>query len=302
MAAATAPVGGQPAFPRQMFERRGNETRIRRSFPSFTCNVARQRALLSSREQEFRRIALGGLWGPSSLPARFLASLCHGCFPCSGHTRTRMPRLFFSVFFSSSSPPHCRVSPCFHPLHSLSLSLSLRLAVRSPWISSSCLASCSSLSLALFPSFSLSARLVSLRFSDSVEKSSVVNGNSGFIVPLQTMPGNIIKTFRRNILMLTHRFTVRQTFRSSKLLRLSLSLSLRSPFSLSLPFDFLQSFTAPPILLCSLPPIPPPPTPFRFVPFRDFKSSRRRRCCCCCCWWYAPLPRHRRRSPNYSSN
>lgn len=64
------------------------------------------------------------------------------------------------------------------------------------------------------------------------------------------MPGNIIKTFRRNILMLTHRFTVRQTFRSNKLLRLcvchcpcllpSLALSPSlplAPFSPSSPFS-----------------------------------------------------------------
>lgn len=113
-----------------------------------------------------------------------------------------------------------------------------------------------------------SSRLAS--FLRLVEKSSVVNGNSGFIVPLQTMPGNIIKTFRRNILMLTHRFTVRQTFRSNKLLRLcvchcpcllpSLALSPSlplSPFSPSLPV--LSS----PIL-------------FPLVSFRDFKSRRRR--------------------------
>lgn len=65
-----------------------------------------------------------------------------------------------------------------------------------------------------------------------VEKSSVVNGNSGFIVPRQTMPGNIIKTFRRNILTLTHRFTVRQTFRSSTpplRLRPRLSVTARLP-------------------------------------------------------------------------
>ena len=115
-----------------------------------------------------------------------------------------------------------------------------------------------------------SARLGSPRlasFLRLVEKSSVVNGNSGFIVPLQTMPGNIIKTFRRNILMLTHRFTVRQTFRSSKLLRLCVSVSVpRLPSSFPLSLSLLSRFLVdPPPSLPSAP---------RLVPFRDFKSSR----------------------------
>ena len=46
------------------------------------------------------------------------------------------------------------------------------------------------------------------------------------------MLGNIIKTFRRNILMLTHRFTVRQTFRSGLLC----SFYIFSSFSLYLSF------------------------------------------------------------------
>lgn len=118
---------------------------------------------------------------------------------------------------------------------------SLSDRVPSPWLASSC--------RLLSPL--VSARLGSPRlasFLRLVEKSSVVNGNSGFIVPLQTMPGNIIKTFRRNILMLTHRFTVRQTFRSSKLLRLcvclrfSLSPTLASGPSLFLfPARFLST-------------------------------------------------------------
>lgn len=87
----------------------------------------------------------------------------------------------------------------------------------------------------------LSSPRCSHLFLRLVEKSSVVNGNSGFIVPRQTMPGNIIKTFRRNILTLTHRFTVRQTFRSSTpplRLRPRLSLSrLVSPLCPS--HDFL---------------------------------------------------------------
>lgn len=101
-------------------------------------------------------------------------------------------------------------------LPSLSLSLPLFLSL--------------STSVLLFPSFlpllsstssfSSSPPRRSHSFLRLVEKSSVVNGNSGFIVPRQTMPGNIIKTFRRNILTLTHRFTVRQTFRSSTPLRL----------------------------------------------------------------------------------
>lgn len=91
-----------------------------------------------------------------------------------------------------------------------------------------------------------------------VEKSSVVNGNSGFIVPRQTMPGNIIKTFRRNILTLTHRFTVRQTFRSSTpplRLRPRLSVTARLP-ALSPLYDFLC-----PLLSSSFrdPLRPPPP-------------------------------------------
>ena len=117
-----------------------------------------------------------------------------------------------------------------------------------------------------------SARLGSPRlasFLRLVEKSSVVNGNSGFIVPLQTMPGNIIKTFRRNILMLTHRFTVRQTFRSSKLLRLCVSVSVpRLPSSFFLSLSLLSRFLVDP------PPPPSLPSAPRLVPFRDFKSSR----------------------------
>lgn len=107
-------------------------------------------------------------------------------------------------------------------------------------------------------SYLVSSRLVSARLGSArlgsprlasflrlVEKSSVVNGNSGFIVPLQTMPGNIIKTFRRNILMLTHRFTVRQTFRSSKLLRLCVSVPVpRLPSSFSLPSRSSSSSTS----------------------------------------------------------
>lgn len=80
-----------------------------------------------------------------------------------------------------------------------------------------------------------------------VEKSSVVNGNSGFIVPRQTMPGNIIKTFRRNILTLTHRFTVRQTFRSSTpplRLRPRLSVTARLP---ALPLSWLFMSPPPPL-------------------------------------------------------
>lgn len=94
-----------------------------------------------------------------------------------------------------------------------------------------------------------------------VEKSSVVNGNSGFIVSRQTMPGNIIKTFRRNILTLTHRFTVRQTFRSSTPLRLrptSLSRLVSLPV-LPLPPPRFPDFLhlSPPIVLSLFPPTLP---------------------------------------------
>lgn len=104
-------------------------------------------------------------------------------------------------------------------------------------------------SLPFLPRSSLHPRC-SHSFLRLVEKSSVVNGNSGFIVPRQTMPGNIIKTFRRNILTLTHRFTVRQTFRSSTpplRLRPRLSVTARLP---ALPLSWL--FMSPPPLSVTL--------------------------------------------------
>lgn len=145
-----------------------------------------------------------------------------------------------------------------------------------------------SLSLSRFlsfstPSLSIPPRLLAPRrfhsFLRLVEKSSVVNGNSGFIVPRQTMPGNIIKTFRRNILTLTHRFTVRQTFRSS-----TPPLRLRPRLSVTARLPPLVTFYAPSVsrdplpLILSFPPVCLPLSlslslfPFSF-PFRNAGES-----------------------------
>lgn len=112
------------------------------------------------------------------------------------------------------------------------------------------------LSLSPLSSLLFSSPRCSHSFLRLVEKSSVVNGNSGFIVPRQTMPGNIIKTFRRNILTLTHRFTVRQTFRSSTpplRLRPRLSVTARLP---ALPLSWLFMSPPPRSVTLFAPPFP----------------------------------------------